>query len=95
MGRLIDEDTLCQTFDTEIASMNEKEMELYKKGLRLAKYICGYMPTVDAVPVVHAYWAEDTETGNVACSNCGCILMKPLSKYCPNCGARMDGEGDT
>lgn len=50
---------------------------------------------------IHARWINDVPT----CSNCGCgapdIKMDIsgftvkwwLSKYCPNCGAKMDLEG--
>ena len=53
----------------------------------------------DVAPVVHAYWFFSKEWNGYRCSNC---KGKPLfnsvspipifSKYCPHCGARMDGE---
>lgn len=57
-------------------------------------------PTVDAVPVVHGRWvgAPLWGSGNCPCSECGSqyiIYVYPhgeiREKYCPNCGARMDG----
>lgn len=54
-------------------------------------------PTVDAVPVVHGHWAWDTED-IYKCTNCGEkshvkeVMGKPDWNYCPNCGAKMDGE---
>lgn len=55
--------------------------------------------TIDSVPVVHAHWElahEDTAYDNVwICSNCGEDFTqhrKPKFIYCPNCGAKMDGE---
>ena len=54
-------------------------------------------PTVDAVPVVHGRWIEDTysnSTYDADCSVCGekinwngCMYD---FNYCPNCGAKMD-----
>lgn len=58
-------------------------------------------PTIDAVPVVHGEWVEDRRYYDLKCSNCG---ERPLyyfneeeldyypcrSKYCPNCGAKME-----
>lgn len=50
--------------------------------------------SADVVEVRHGHWDEDME-----CSICGCLA--PVSHvtgeeyaydYCPNCGARMDGE---
>ena len=56
-------------------------------------------PTVDAVEVVHGRW-ELIEKAGVdywCCSACGKIrseyYYKPKDNYCPNCGAKMDGEG--
>lgn len=56
-------------------------------------------PTVDAAPVVHGRWDMATDGDGVVCSVCGtdfCILLNETDgfKYCPNCGARMDGGSD-
>lgn len=55
-------------------------------------------PTADVVPVKHGHWMHDS-TGANFCSECG---MYPYddgeyhlvwhANYCPNCGAKMDGE---
>lgn len=60
------------------------------------------MPPADVAPVVHAQWERfrctETETGFIdffllACSSCGKQVADETDyKYCPNCGARMDGE---
>lgn len=56
-------------------------------------------PTVDAVPVVHARWIDSRQRVSFyMCSACksGVKEHQPFYsnvwKYCPNCGARMDGE---
>ena len=54
-------------------------------------------PTVDAVPVVHGYWetifSVDCVTYKYKCSNCGhYVRIGSDRNFCPNCGARMDGE---
>lgn len=46
-------------------------------------------PTVDAVEVVHGRW--EILDGYVRCSVCGQIMDEDYN-YCPNCGAKMDGE---
>ena len=54
-------------------------------------------PTIDAVPVVHGY---DTSGGMslFTCSVCGWHCWDTYCgdtdtyNYCPNCGAKMDGE---
>ena len=61
--------------------------------------------TVDAVEVVHGHWTSLTECSNagVYCSVCNKKVYKEdyawcnrknklRSNYCPNCGAKMDGE---
>ena len=55
-------------------------------------------PTVDAVPVVHGRWVHKGPRfrGGVDwwhCSNCGSLASGAEIKfrYCPHCGARMDG----
>lgn len=65
-------------------------------------------PTIDAVPVVHGHWKgwtgthwnkryqddgepEYVEYTYYSCSECRRRTVI-REKYCPNCGARMDGE---
>jgi Zn finger protein HypA/HybF involved in hydrogenase expression len=49
-------------------------------------------------PMVHGHWDEGVNNGYCCCSNCRdvYILQEWLTagkwNYCPNCGARMDGE---
>ena len=59
------------------------------------------LSTVDAVEVVHGYWVLLDECANegVYCSVChkkvysaNYANQKIKSNYCPNCGAKMDGE---
>ena len=55
-------------------------------------------PTVDAVPVRHGKWEMKPDPYGFfdeipVCSECGCTTkMREKTKYCPHCGARMDGE---
>jgi hypothetical protein len=54
------------------------------------------MPTVDAVPLRHGKWVDDSNGIEGAwnyCSVCGEQAID-LYDYCPNCGALMDGKGD-
>jgi hypothetical protein len=55
----------------------------------------GYCPTVDAVEVVHGRWEDVALRFNQTkekCSVCGGIVYAHGYNYCPNCGAKMDGE---
>lgn len=63
-------------------------------------------PTVDAVPVKHGRWVKMTGMmppecrGHYECSECRWHIRGPRDScrkeeeqsYCPNCGAKMDGE---
>ena len=60
-------------------------------------------PTVDAVEVVHGRWIHEEECirgisdHQHVCSVCGHIYWNarvPNFKYCPYCGAKMDGDAN-
>lgn len=54
--------------------------------------IMKHAPVVDAMPVRHGRLIKPHPFGN--CSVCGFLIdIHDNFKYCPNCGARMDGVG--
>ena len=70
-------------------------------------YVVREAPTIDAVPVVHGRWEIYAKPNMVnvygdpykvaRCNICGFEWNSPYSAiqhfvYCPNCGARMDGD---
>ena len=51
---------------------------------------------IEVKPVVHAKWEKDAMAmypGGYRCTRCGYGFLHTYS-FCPNCGARMDGEPD-
>lgn len=48
----------------------------------------------DVQPVAHAKWVcHEPEIGlYYSCSRCGHNTFQGMYKFCPNCGAKMDGE---
>ena len=66
-------------------------------------YLIDNIKGVDAVEVVHGRWIVEVDGNfrNVKCSACGkdyachigMLQLQNLS-YCPNCGAKMDGDGN-
>lgn len=58
------------------------------------------IPTADVAPVRHAKWADGIiALGNLAVPmhyECSMCLFRSLYRfnYCPNCGAKMDGESE-
>lgn len=51
-------------------------------------------PAADVVPVRHGKWKCQSDCGVTACSTCGWNIEEYVGDYhyCPNCGAKMDGE---
>lgn len=75
--------------------------EGYLQAIEHTSDMIALMPAADVQPVIHAYWIElpkalNSNENPCKCSNCDHILSfmnyYPKSKYCPNCGARMDGD---
>lgn len=55
----------------------------------------------DVAPVRHGRWVESFKVNapptlkeRWICSWCGNVQTYGITDYCPNCGARMDGESD-
>jgi hypothetical protein len=56
--------------------------------------IINQFPTFEATPVVHGWWILRED--GYCCSNCDiqAIYTGVELKYCPNCGAKMDGRSE-
>ena len=77
----------------EHAGWDEREVHFSLADLRCNLEM---MPTVEAEPVRHGHWTDndiDPEAWNF-CSVCGEQAIDNYD-YCPNCGAKMDGEHET
>ena len=88
MGRYIDADALIQL------GLQDGAYE-YVSVQEIAEF-----PTADVAPMVHGKW----KNGDCICPVCGEDKFKGLDadiwsdwkpNYCPNCGAKMDGENGT
>ena len=87
MSRYIDADKLAREF--------ERHPDRWYFGRDVLREI-GDAETVDAEPVRHGRWLrlnEAPEWDQRRCSECGDISCCQRN-YCPNCGAKMDGDGD-
>lgn len=72
---------------------------MFTTGIQQAVDEC---PAVDAVTVVHGRWKKNWHDNSLIgheyeeCSICGCMISDTEKfwdcNYCPNCGAKMDGE---
>lgn len=58
------------------------------------KRILTDIPAADVAPVVHSRW--EYKCGEIKCPECGNrihrIDLSGCLNFCPNCGAKMDGE---
>jgi len=95
MPRYIDADKLLdeeQAREFVVGVRNGKPLLAACKNY--LKMVIDNAPTADVEPVVHGRWTEDE-----ICSICGGSAWyydweqkKSKSRYCPNCGAKMDGK---
>ena len=75
------------------ANAIEAVRHAWAKGLEPAQYL-ETIPADDVAPVRHGRWNDSLARITPYCSACGhshrCLVRTP--NYCPNCGAKMDGE---
>ena len=50
------------------------------------------VPSADVVEVRHGHWINDIGYAGWTCSECGDHEGNKTDKYCPHCGAKMDGK---
>lgn len=98
--RLIDADNLIKDIQTEIAISKHRYEDIgcrcFRRGMDRAIRIARQQPTV--APIKHGHWifAEDM-VSYIKCSECGdniCWVNTKRPKYCPSCGAKMDGDAN-
>ena len=62
------------------------------------KHIITDLPTADVTPVRHGRWETNSDRpDSLICSVCKCgfdMWKHDPHNYCPNCGAKMDGDAD-
>ena len=93
MSKLIDEQAAYDVLTDYYHHSTDTQHAALREAL-------GRVESVDAVPVVHGRWKEDPSGyGFWICSHCGFVSEASgadiLYRYCPHCGARMDGkDGD-
>jgi hypothetical protein len=54
------------------------------------------IPAADVVEVRHGRWVYNDELDDMFhCTVCDAVSVRNTFRYCPNCGAKMDGGADT
>lgn len=70
---------------------------IWKPEIVALKCFVEGIPASDVAPVRHGRWALNKKYGDYECSECGQGDVKAMDftnlkmRYCPNCGAKMDG----
>lgn len=94
MAEYITKEAAIQVFERGEADVIEDYGDGYNFGFSrgIIKSAINAIPTADVAPVVHGQWImHDDEFGlTCECSVCHIETMGD-GKYCPNCGAQMNG----
>ena len=79
----------------EIARLHHQDFAKSMADLTSLREVLEEAPTVDAVEVVHGHWEKPYDAFHdmiwIVCSCCKHTGATHF-KYCPSCGAKMDGE---
>lgn len=86
--------------DADVAQrIADKELFLDEAGA--VQFVLSHTPTIEAEPVRHGRWVHDEQRIHNGvdwwhCSECNSPATGVEIKYnfCPNCGAKMDLEGE-
>lgn len=105
MDEYIERKKMEEAFDNADPDICESYRDGYSDwgfGRENIKDVIQGVPAADVAQVVHGRWTFEPETGNTLsmtkCNVCGWWTLDPsvdgVYKYCPNCGAIMDGGED-
>lgn len=93
--------TMARAIDADAFMKEIRKWLGNETDFRSLQEIIAGMPTIEAEPVKHgkwtqtyASWSQNYDTSKnirYRCSECNGIAVWD-TKYCPHCGARMDGE---
>ena len=91
--RLIDANSLVKDLEL-LAKYEEGSLQSTILGVT---HTIKARPTIDAVEVRHGYWIPAMHIGDCCyrCSECQFLrdaYLLDIGNYCPNCGARMEGD---
>ena len=100
--RLIDANALDDEFEAECAGDCGCCRHHAFRSTGFGCKLIANAPTIDAVEVVHSSWGyrayrsdmRITVSGEAVCRKCHAPFFRVRGhwfKYCPNCGAKMDG----
>ena len=100
MNEYISKDKIIQDIEEEIGILNMAldEDVWFDRGLKTALNYIKKTPTADVQPARFARWIN--LDNRILCSGCGAgyddfdEVKQNTYIFCPNCGARMDGDAE-
>ena len=101
--RLIDANEVLQRNEEAFKKAKAKPNEHFVGVIQYhtVKEMVNPSPTVDAVEVVHGRWEPVDHDGSWRVDRCSVchrrmhyVDYNQPYQYCPNCGAKMDGDGN-
>ena len=95
--RLINADELIKTLQEREDAPPEWDGAIFKDAFSIAIMDIIAQPSIDAEPVKHGYWEElnVNESTIYVCTCCHATVSGVFAsafRYCPICGARMEGR---
>lgn len=105
MAEYIERKKLEEAFDNADPDVCESDLDGHSDwgfGRENVRDVIRGVPAADVVPVVHGMWEYIPQTLNtlsqLRCPFCRWWSFDPsidgVYNYCPNCGAKMDGDSD-
>ena len=97
MDEYIERKKLEEAFDNADPDVCESDLDGHSDwgfGRENVRDVIRGVPAADVAPVVHG---RKIENGNIGCFGLCSLCSECLpygANYCPNCGARMDGDSD-
>ena len=102
MAEYVEREALQNLFNevsTSLLSRGElaKDAEHMVRAFLMVTEMIQDAPAADVAPVRHGRWTLNKKYGDYECSECGQGDVKAMDftnlkmRYCPNCGAKMDG----
>lgn len=97
MPRCIDANALQAKLERKKAGVaNQRYTEGWNDCLMRIKSMVSKAPTIDTMLVVHGQWETNSDRpDSLICSVCKCgfdMWKHDPHNFCPNCGAKMEGE---